>query len=154
MWLSDHFHISEFISSQEATRRGIDNRPPPEVVENLIHLCYNLLEPIRTEFGPVQISSGFRCPELNRAIKGAPKSQHIYGMAADIEVPGVDNCSLAAWIADHMDFDQLILEFHVHEDGPNSGWVHVSYNASGNAREILTASKVNGKTVYTQGLPF
>lgn len=153
MWLSENFHLSEFTSSQEAVRKGIRNIPTEEHIRNLEDLCVNVLEPVRFEFGPVRISSGFRSPALNKAIKGSPTSQHVYGLAADIEIPDVDNCDLAAWIADNLIFDQLILEFHIHEDGPNSGWVHVSYCAD-NREEILTANKVNGKTVYSRGLPF
>ena len=154
MWLSEHFHLSEFTSSQEAARRGIRNIPTEDDVRNLEDLCANVLEPIRLEFGPVRISSGFRSPALNKAVGGSMTSQHAYGLTADIEIPDVDNCDLAAWIANNLMFDQLILEFHVHEDGPNSGWVHVSYCNGNNREEILTANKINGRTVYSKGLPF
>lgn len=153
MWLSEHFHLSEFTSSQEAVRKGIQNNPSEEEIRNLENLCINVLELVRAEFGPVRISSGYRCVRLNTAIGGAKSSQHLYGLAADIEIPGVDNCDLAAWIANTLQFDQLILEFHIHEDGPNSGWVHVSYSDN-NRGEVLTANKVRGRTVYTPGLPF
>ena len=154
MWLSKHFHLAEFTKSQEAIRRGISNAPTDLVLSNLEALCNNVLEPLRSEFGPVKISSGYRSPQLNRVIGGAANSQHTTGEAADIEVLDVDNCDLAKWIADNLEFDQLILEFHVHEDGPNSGWVHVSYSQQGNKREVLTADKVNGRTVYSRGFPW
>lgn len=154
MWLSQNFHLSEFTSSQEAVRRGINNIPSGAIVSNLAALCDNILEPVREQFGPVRISSGYRSPQLNRTIGGATNSQHVTGMAADVEVPDVDNCDIARWIAETLDFDQLILEFHIHEDGPNSGWVHVSYNSNGNKNEVLTADRINGRTVYTRGFPW
>jgi hypothetical protein len=154
MWLSQNFHIAEFINSQEAVRRGINNTPSDAVVANLEALCVNVLEQVREQFGPVRVSSGYRSPQLNRAIGGAANSQHCTGQAADIEIPDLDNCDLAQWIADNLQFDQLILEFHVHEDGPNSGWVHVSYNVDGNKNEILTADRVNGRVVYSRGFPW
>lgn len=152
MRLSPHFHINEFTKSQEAVRRGLDNTPTKEVVDNLIALCSNVLEPVRAQFGPVSVSSGYRSPAVNRAIGGSRTSQHTTGQAADFEIFDLDNCELAQWIADNLEFDQLILEFHDHESGPNSGWVHASYNVNGNRRQVLTAKKVNGETVYLPGL--
>lgn len=152
MRLSPHFHLNEFIKSQAAVRNGLDNTPTKEVVDNLTALCFNVLEPVRAQFGPVSVSSGFRSPAVNRAIGGSRTSQHTTGEAADFEVFDIDNCDLAQWIADNLEFDQLILEFHDHAAGPNSGWVHVSYNRNGNRKQVLTAKKVSGKTVYIPGL--
>jgi zinc D-Ala-D-Ala carboxypeptidase len=153
MWLSHHFHLSEFINSNEAKRRGINNIPPREVIDRLTDLCENVLEPIRSNFAtPVKISSGYRSPELNRAIGGSMNSQHVFGMAADFEITGLDNCELAFWVADNIEFDQLILEFHDHSVGPNDGWVHVSYDSGNNRRQILTATYEGGKVVYHRGL--
>jgi hypothetical protein len=155
MWLSEHFHITEFVNSNEARRRGINNTPSKEAVDNLILVCENILEPVRAQFkSPVRISSGYRSPQLNRAIGGSANSQHCWGMACDFEIPDLDNCDLAQWVADNLTFDQLILEFHDHVEGPNSGWVHASFNAEGNRSEILTASIVNGRTVYSRGFPW
>ena len=154
MQLSEHFHLSEFTASQTATRRGIDNTPSRGAIENIIELCINVLEPIRISWNaPVIISSGYRSRELNTMIGGSTTSQHCFGEAADIEIFGVDNCDLASWIADYLTFDQLILEFHEHDAGPNSGWVHVSYVSSRKNRlEVLTAKKSSGQTIYVPGL--
>ena len=73
------------------------------------------------------------------------------GQAADIEVSGVANGDLATWVADNLDFDQVILECY-RKGQPNSGWVHVSYKASGNRKATLTAAVSSGKMVYTPGL--
>lgn len=73
-------------------------------------------------------------------------------MAADLEAPSIDNLQLAKWIEQNLTFDQLILEFY--EKGePTSGWIHVSYNNEGeNRKRVLTASRVDGKTQYTEGI--
>jgi zinc D-Ala-D-Ala carboxypeptidase len=153
MWLSPHFHLSEFIKSNEATRRGIDNTPSAEVVNALTDLCRFVLEPIRMNYGqPIRVSSGYRSPALNAAVGGSRNSQHVLGKAADIEIIDLDNCDLALWIASNLEFDQLILEFHNHSAGPNDGWVHVSYDSQGNKNQVLTAKTVNSKTVYLNGL--
>jgi hypothetical protein len=85
------------------------------------------LQPVRDHFGmAVVISSGYRCPLLNKEVSKSQNSQHLYGLAADFEIPGVSNRDIALWIQQNLVYDQLILEFHDPKD-PNSGWVHCSY---------------------------
>ena len=135
---SEHFSLEEMTKSQTGARKGIDNTPPPEVVENLKLLCENVLEKVRIHFGrPVIVNSGYRGPKLNKAIGGVKNSQHLTGQAADIEVPGVDNSVLFCWIRDNLVFDQVILEFHK-KGVPDSGWVHVSWNTKGNRKQAIT----------------
>ena len=138
MQLSQHFTLEEMTKSQTASRKGIDNTAPPEVVESLKLLCEHVLEKIRIHFGrPLTINSGYRGPKLNKAIGGAKNSQHMTGQAADIEIAGMDNKVLFCWIRDNLDFDQLILEYY--KPGiPDSGWVHVSWNSTGNRKQVLT----------------
>jgi hypothetical protein len=147
MKLSEHFSLQEMTKSQTAVRMGIDNAPDDEQLQCLTDLCRNVLDHVRSEFGPLTPSSGFRSVALCEAIGSKPTSQHAKGEAADFEVMGVDNMELAKWIAHNLVFDQLILEYYK-EDEPNSGWVHCSYTADGNRNEVL---KFDGKT-YTRGV--
>ncbi len=139
MKLSEHFTLRELTRSDTATRRGIDNTPNEDEIENLKLVAENILEPVRKHFGfPFSPNSGFRCLELNRAIGSKDTSQHIRGQAVDIELPGIDNFDLAVWIRDNVpSYDQLILEFHVPGD-PTSGWVHCSFKATDNRLAQLT----------------
>lgn len=153
--LSPHFHLSEFVTSQTAERRGLDNTPPAWAIDNLRDLCLKVLEPVRVHFDrPVVISSGYRAPAVNRAVGGAASSQHCMGQAADIEVPGVSNVDLANWIWRKLNYDQLILEFYT-PGQPSSGWVHVSWRVPWRNQE-LTARRVRrwGRltTEYVQGI--
>ena len=71
-----YFTLSEFINSTTAKRLGIDNTPSFEVVDNLNKLA-DYLDIIREKVGkPILISSGFRCPVLNKAVGGVSNSQH------------------------------------------------------------------------------
>lgn len=150
--LSPHFSLDEFTKSQTATRYGINNQPNLEQRDNLVRLCVHVLEPLRAIVGKsISVSSGFRSRGLNSAIGGSQTSQHSLGQAADIEVYGFDNFALAKIIRDKLPFDQLILEFYDRNEGPNSGWVHVSYNANRNRKQVLTAKKVGGRTRYFPG---
>ena len=144
--------MAEFIKSDTADRLGIDNTPQGEHLEAAKALFENVVQKVRDHFGPTVINSGYRCPELNEAVRGSKTSQHCHGEAADIEVPGVANGELAQWIVDNLDFDQVILEFYT-PGQPSSGWVHVTYKADGtNRNKALTAAKIDGKTVYSNGI--
>lgn len=152
MQLSKNFTMAEFIKSDTATRLGIDNTPQGEHLEAAKELFENVVQKVRDHFGPTVLNSGYRSPKLNEAVRGVATSQHCLGEAADIEVPGVANADVANWIVDNLDFDQVILEFYT-PGQPSSGWVHVSYKADGsNRKKALTASRVDGKTVYSNGI--
>ena len=126
MKLTPHFTLDEMVKSQTALRLGLDNTPDTDEMKSLLALCENVLEPVRIHWAkPVVVNSGFRALRVNRAIGSRDSSQHAKGEAADIEIPGIDNLVLYYWIAEELDFDQLILEFYNGE--PSSGWVHVSY---------------------------
>lgn len=154
MKLSENFTLREFTKSQTASRRGIDNTPSDEHLDNALALFENVVQPVRDYFGPTIITSGYRSPELNQAIGGSPTSQHSVGQAADLEVLGVSTAAVCEWIAENVEFDQLILEFYT-PGQTNSGWVHVSYVKDGvNRKETLTATKVNGRTQYSYGLNY
>ena len=149
MNLSKSFTLNELTKSQEALRLGITNIPNEEQILNLKILCEKILQPIRDFYGmPVSVSSGFRSPELCKAIGSSSTSQHTRGEAADFEIFSVANKTLAEFIVANLDFDQCILEFW-NENEPNSGWVHCSYSSKYNRRQYLKADKVDGKIVYS-----
>ena len=146
MLLSKNFSLLELTKSQTAERKGIDNKPTAEHIENMVALCENILQPVRDQYGSFIVSSGYRSPELCYAIGSNGKtSQHAKGQAADFEVAGVSNYKLASWIEENLEFDQLILECFT---GGNTGWIHCSYVPDGR-RETLTYDKQNG---YRHGL--
>jgi len=152
MKLSKNFSLKEMTKSQTALRRGIDNEPGDEQEANLQQLCEQVLQKVRDHFGkPVTVNSGYRSPELNKAIGGSTTSDHCKGMAADIEIPGISNYEIADWIKENCEFRQLILEFYT-PGVPDSGWVHVSYNYEENEKKVMTALKEDGRTVYKLGL--
>jgi zinc D-Ala-D-Ala carboxypeptidase len=153
MNLSANFTLKELTKSDTATRLGLDNTPDEQALENLKTLCEKVLQPVREHFGKsVTVNSGYRSPESNAAIGGSSKtSDHMRGMAADIEIVGVANADLAQWIMDNLDYTQLILEFYT-QGIPDSGWVHVSYDPNNLKNQELTAVKVAGKTQYLNGL--
>ena len=149
--LSENFTLQEFTKSQTAIRKGLDNTPAEAHIENAKELFANVVQKVRDNFGVTIINSGYRGPDLNYAIGGSNTSQHTRGQAVDIECPGTPNYDVAKWVEDNLEFDQLILEFYT-SGIPDSGWVHVSYNAEDNRKSVLTAMKENGKTIYKPNL--
>jgi hypothetical protein len=154
MKISEHIDLSEMIRSESAKRNGISNMPTEEHLANFKLLAEKVFEPIRNNFRcPINISSAYRSKELNDLIKGSSStSQHCTGEAIDIDMDGtpynVTNAMIFNYIKDKLEFDQLIWEFGTNE---NPDWVHVSYESKGKQRkEILKATKVNGKTQYNQ----
>jgi zinc D-Ala-D-Ala carboxypeptidase len=149
MQLSKNLALAEVTRSEMAKRKGINNMPSKEHIENFKLLAEKVFEPIREHFKvPIHISSGYRSKALNTAIKGSLSSQHCSGEAIDIDMDGtsITNAQVFNYIKDNLNFDQLIWEFGTDK---NPDWVHVSYESTGKQRkQILKALKVNGKTSY------
>ena len=124
--LTPHFRLSEFSRSSTADSHGIDNSVPKELIPSLKNLCEQVLEPLREHFNkPVVISSGYRCPKLNRLVGGVPNSQHQKGEAADIKLYSVEEGKRwFNWIVENCNFDQALWE----RESKNSClfWIHIS----------------------------
>lgn len=139
--LTEHFTLAECVKSDTADRLGIDNTPDEHVVNSLVATLEAIAEPVRKHFGRrVFIRSGFRCLKLNRAIGSKDNSQHVKGEAIDLEVDGVSNHTVAEWIRDNCEADQVILEFYT-PGQPNSGWVHASHVPGACRGQCLTINK-------------
>ena len=147
--ISKHISDREGVYSTTATRRGINNIPDKEHLDNMKLLAEKIFEPLRKWVGgPIRINSFYRGPELNKAIGGSSKSQHCKGQAMDIDDNGCHktNAEMYAWIKDNVEFDQMIWEFG---DDDNPNWVHVSYvSPEENRNRCLKAYRENGKTKY------
>ena len=147
--ISKHISDREGVYSTTAMRRGLDNTPDKEQLDNMKLLAEKVFEPLREWVGgPIRINSFFRGPELNTTIGGSSKSQHCKGQAMDIDDGGCHktNAEMYQYIKDELEFDQMIWEFG---DDKNPNWVHVSYvSEDENRNRCLKAYKDKGKTKY------
>lgn len=146
MKLSDHFSLAEMTVSAKAKVLGLKNDPPPHILDTLI-LTADRMEKVREILGghPIHVLSGYRSPEVNRAVDGSRTSAHMTGHAVDFICPKFGSArQVAAHLAKHLtDYDQIIEEF--------DQWVHIGFGP-GKRREKLTARKVGSKTVYSLGI--
>ena len=119
MKLSPNFTLEELTFSQVASRRGIDNTPPPKVKDNLERLALFLEQVRKVVNKPIFISSGYRSREVNESVGGSKTSQHCEGCAADFNVKGMSPDAVVRALVDAtIPYDQVILEF--------DSWVHIS----------------------------
>ncbi len=141
MRLTTNFTLAELT----VTTTGLPNNPTPAEIVHLRALAERILQPLRDDLRrPVLVNSAFRSERVNRTVGGTATSQHRLGQAADIRVEGMTSRALAQAIIDRgLPFDQLIDEF--------GRWVHVSYGPR-HRRQVLTAVKRGGRTVYEPGL--
>ena len=110
-----YFSITELLRSDTAKRLDIDNTPTDEIKNHLTLFIEKVLDPIREDWGsPIMVSSGYRCPELNKAVGGAKNSGHQYGYCADLQVKGdlrKFSCFVKYWMEKHkMAYDELLYE--------------------------------------------
>lgn len=122
-----YFTIKELSS----TNKRINNVPNSSVINNLTALVDNVLDAARELYDkPIKINSGYRSPELNKAVGGVSNSQHILGEAADITTGTKEgNKVLFNLIRENLKFDQLI-------DEKDYTWLHISYKQR-NRNQIL-----------------
>ena len=144
MKLTNDFTLNEMTRSSVASRLGIANVPTYDQIQNLKELCIEILQPARDHFGRININSGFRSPELCRAIGSNEHSNHAFGLAADIEADSqnVYNFDLLLWIYQNCEFKELIAEFF-DKDDPRAGWVHVAYQRGNNKRQLKLKDKTH-----------
>lgn len=145
MKLTEHFRLDEFTRSSTANRLKIDNSVPDELMPN-IQLTATKLELVRAALGkPIVITSGYRCPELNKRIGGVSTSAHTKGLAVDFHSSyGAPQQICQRLIDAGVQFDKLIQEYNQ--------WVHIGFSSSNNRQIVLTAIKQGSKTVYVNGL--
>lgn len=151
MKLSKNLSLREVTKSNTAKRLGIDNTPDEQVIENLKAIAEKVFQPCRDHFGhPIYVSSGYRSPRLNEAVRGSKTSQHMAGKALDLDADvfgGISNADIFRYIKDNLEFDQLIWEFG---DENNPDWVHVSFNPndSNRHRALKSVKLSDGGTAY------
>ena len=147
MMLAERFTLAEFQHSNTATRLGIENRVPSHLMDNLTALARSM-QKIRDFLGqPILISSGYRCPELNRRVGGSPTSHHRFAAAADWICPAFGtplDCARA--IEPHIDqwrITQLIAEF---AEADGSGWVHTSILPVSPVNRVISIDRLGTRT--------
>ena len=145
-WASPNFSLDELTFSETATRKGIDNTPNDNVLDNLYKTAMEM-ENVRELLNnnPILISSGYRCLELNTLLGSKPTSAHIRGLACDFTCPkfGDPHDIVDAIFRSDILYDQIILEF--------DKWVHLAFPENGkSARKKALIINKKGTMIYSQ----
>ena len=130
--ISKHISLKEATHSNKAIALGIDNTPNATQLEAMKLVAEKCFEPLREWYGkPINVNSFFRNKATNTAVKGSKTSDHMNGSSIDIDTKDIsENKKLFEWAKANLEFDQLIWE--------NGGeWIHVSYRANGNRKQVL-----------------
>ena len=135
-----YFTMKEMTNSSTADNLGFINTPTEIEKQNLNDLVINVLDPLREAYGkPIRVTSGYRCPRLNKAVGGVDNSQHMKGQAADIQplqYKEIDNFIkfVRNWCL-HNDFDQCIIE-----RSKTGKWIHISWRKENRRRKLFSLS--------------
>lgn len=145
-WASPNFSLDELIFSETATRKGIDNTPDDNALDNLYKTAMEM-ENVREllDNNPILISSGYRCLALNELLGSKPTSAHIRGLAVDFTCPkfGDPDDIVDTIFRSHIQYDQIILEF--------DKWVHIAFPKDGeSARKKALIINKKGTMIYSQ----
>ena len=144
--LSQHFVLGEFTRSKYPE---VYNIPSHEAIANMKRLCV-WLEVLRNKVGhPIVINSGYRSPQLNRKVGGAPTSNHLTGCAVDIRTNGMEQAIEYAAILiaytneSAQDYDELLIEkrsalpLGSSKNRYGAIWVHFAVRPFSNRRKVL-----------------
>ena len=150
--ISQHISYKEATKSRTAVKKEIDNNPGEKELKNMGIVARRCFEPIRKAHGkPIGISSFYRSKELNKAVGGSKTSQHVKGMAIDIDADiydnGITNADIFNYIRNNCRYTQLIWEYGTDIE---PAWVHVSYDPDNLKCQILQVKKVHGKSRYIE----
>ena len=144
--LSEHFSLAELTKTSVKTADG--NIPPHVHIENLKRVCgwleglrlrcnLNKKEKIKNKDEPIIINSGYRSPQVNKAVGGAPGSNHLTGCAVDIRCKGIEQAIRYAFILLDISeesgepFDELLIE-----KSSKSIWVHFAVRPCENRHKV------------------
>lgn len=131
--MAKYFTIGELCKSDVAVEKRIENTPDNPTIERMNALMEQCLDKVREMWGkPIGVNSGYRSPELNKAVGGAKNSQHLRGEAADITTGTKENNRklFDLIVASDIPFDQLI-------DESGYKWLHISYCKDYNRKQVL-----------------
>lgn len=126
-----NFSITELCKSDTAIKNGIKNTPSIIVCDNLLNLIFYVLQPVRNKFGVIQVTSGYRCEQLNKFVGGVPTSNHRNGFAADIIPLQASFKQVYEYIVNNLDYDECFIE----KNKQGVKWLHVAYRKGNNRKK-------------------
>ena len=125
-----NFTISELVYSDTAIRQNINNMPDLKSLDNLLNLIFFILQPLRNKFGALVVTSGYRCPQVNKLVNGAENSNHLIGCAADIIPKQATFKQLYDYVIANLDYDECFIE-----QSKGKKWLHIAFRKNNNRKK-------------------
>ena len=134
--MATYFTLKELCSSKKAKELGIDNYPSFEVADHLRILTEKILDPLRSAWGSaIRVTSGYRCPELNKAVGGSRTSVHPLGWAADLQPANGMIETFIRFAKQWADENNIPYDQLIRETQGNTIWMHIGlYGPKGQQR--------------------
>ena len=126
-----NFSMSELIYSDTAIKNNINNMPDINSLDNILNLIVFCLQPIREKFGPIKVTSGYRCSKLNKLVGGQINSNHLFGNAADIIPLKANFKQVYDFITNNLEYDECFIE--TNKQGVK--WLHIAYRKNTNRKK-------------------
>tara|TARA_R110002110_G_scaffold210142_1_gene422577 strand:+ start:354 stop:827 length:474 start_codon:yes stop_codon:yes gene_type:complete len=139
--LTPNFSTDEF----EVTSTVLVNELPRKYVPRVLALCTAILQPIRDRFGPVTITSGYRCEEVNQLVGGSSSSQHLTAEACDFHCPGQPTYDVWDYIVRMVGMDWPVDQAIWYKE--TTGHIHISHTTRKKNRRQLLLKKKDGSYV-------
>ena len=122
-----YFTLKELCASQKAKEKNIDNFPSFTIVEHLSELTEKILEPLRVAWGDaIQVTSGYRSEQLNKAVGGVGTSAHKCGYAADLQPSNKKIDEFGAFVKKWLKDNNVLFDQALFETSGKTKWVHIS----------------------------
>ena len=120
--LSPHFTFEELTKTSKTSYKLLNTLLAKQYIKNMLMLTNYLLEPVRVILNmPLIITSGYRCPALNKEVGGSGTSQHLNATAADFIIDNkkmsLEQAFAKLTESSVLHYGQLILE---------KSWIHIS----------------------------
>lgn len=143
--MAPNFRYNEFVKSSTAIRLGIKNIPNEEQWQSIEKVAEHIIQPVRNHFGPIRITSGFRCVELCTAVGSSARSNHTRGEAIDFEPfdKKIHLIEVIEWIHLNCNYRELIAEYFP------DGWIHAAYRTDQNVKKMKLKDSNHNYTVLS-----
>lgn len=143
--MTEHFSFNELTDSENHPELVVANRVSAQAYLKQLKYVAATLEEVRAVLGvPMEVTSGFRNPALNKAVGGSPTSGHTLGLCADFKPMGMEVKEAFKLIKENKHLCPSLKKC-IYENIKGAQWLHIeSKTDAGQFTQFYTTT--TGKT--------